>query len=323
MTRGPRLPIDPPSQRRAGRLIVSASLLVCLALSVLGTIYVVSCWNYANRFIEPNPSTVSGAIVGGGGTVPALSFSEILVHTELGPAPAWYIPSRGTADATWAIMVHGLNASRVEPLRAVAAVHALAIPILDITYRNDYSAPASPDGLAHLGGTEWRDLDAAVQVAGKMGARRVVLYGWSMGATLISAFLAHSAVAGLVSAVVLDSPVLSLLATMRFQADEGGIWRPVVWGAAQLIRMRTGTDPGDLDLDVHAPRTEPPLLVIQGTADTLVPVETARRFAARASARGWDVRYLEIPDAGHTRAWDQDPVRYDAAATEFLRAYLR
>jgi hypothetical protein len=35
------------------------------------------------------------------------------------------------------------------------------------------------------------------------------------------------------------------------------------------------------------------------------------------------VRYLEIPDVGHTRAWDQDPVRYDAAATEFLRAYLR
>jgi hypothetical protein len=179
---------DRPSQSTPRRgLIVSALLVVCLVLSVLGTIYVVSCWNYADRFIEPKRSAVSGAPGGGGGTAPTLSFSEILVHLELGPAPAWYIPSRGTVDATWAIMVHGLNTSRVEPSRAVAAVHALAIPILDITYRNDYSAPASPDGLAHLGGTEWRDLDAAVQVAGEMGARRVVLYGWSMGVTLIRA----------------------------------------------------------------------------------------------------------------------------------------
>jgi uncharacterized protein len=323
MTRGPRLPIDPPSQRRAGGLVVSASLLFCLAIGVLGSVYVMSCWNYANRFIEPNRSAVSGAPDGGGGTVPTLSFSEILVHTELGPAPSWYIPSHGTPNGTWAIMVHGLNAGRIEPLRAVAAVHALAIPILDITYRNDCSAPPSPDGLAHLGGTEWRDLEAAVQLAGEMGARHVILYGWSMGATLIAELLAHSAVAGLVSAVVLDSPVLSLLATMRFQADEGGIWRPVVWGAAQLIRIRTGTDPGEVDLDVHAPRTEPPVLVIQGTADLLVPVDTARRFASRASAGGWDVRYLEIPDSGHTRAWDQDPVRYDAAVSKFLRGYLR
>jgi hypothetical protein len=205
----------------------------------------------------------------------------------------------------------------------VAAAHALALPILDISYRNDPSAPLSPDGLAHLGGTEWRDLDAAANVATSMGARHLVLYGWSMGATLILGFLTNSPAAVLVSAVVLDSPVLSVPETMRFQADESGIARPVVWGAERLIKMRTGTDPDDVDVLEHPPRTEPPILIIQGSADLLVPADTAKRFASLAPARGLDVRYVEFSGAGHTQGWNSDPARYDAITSGFLRGALR
>jgi pimeloyl-ACP methyl ester carboxylesterase len=364
-------------------------------LGVLLSSYLMTCWNYANRLVEPThpapgyAGTVLAASAGEAGRVVTLTaaaatlrpgvygmswatgsamlgavrresggrvdrsvisgsmppigapvaigvsyvgdpraalelpFSDIGVPTELGPAPAWYIPAPGTPGGTWAIMVHGLNANRLEPLRAVAAVHALALPILDITYRNDSAGPRSPDGLAHLGGTEWHDLDAAVNVARGMGARRIVLFGWSMGATLIAGFLAHSAAADLVAAVVLDSPVLSLPATMRFQADEGGISRPVVWGAEQLIRVRTGTNPADVDVLDHPPGLEPPTLVIQGTADTLVPAGIARQFVAMASVRGRDVRYLEVPGAEHTEGWNSDPARYDAVCSGFLRSYLR
>jgi uncharacterized protein len=395
MNRGTSLPTG-ASGRRSGKAWLGAvAVLVCLVVGVLISTYLMTCWNYANRLIEPShpvpgyagtvlaasvgeagrvvtltavaatvrpgaygiswptgsamlgavrresgdrversviggpmppigaPVTVSVSYVGDPRAALELPFSDPGVPTELGSAPAWYIPAPGTPGATWAIMVHGLNASRLEPLRAVAAVHALALPVLDITYRNDPGAPRSPDGLAHLGGTEWRDLDAAVNVARRMGARRVVLFGWSMGAALIAGFLAHSAAAHLVTAVVLDSPVLSLPATMRFQADEGGVSRPVVWGAEQLIRMRTGTNPADVDALDHPPGLEPPTLIIQGTADTRVPAGIAERFVSMASARGRDVRYLEVPGAEHTEGWNRDPSRYDAATSGFLRSYLR
>ena len=53
-----------------------------------------------------------------------LSFSEITVNTDLGPAPAWYIPSdaeskTGSAGGTWVITVHGSNADRRQFLRFV------------------------------------------------------------------------------------------------------------------------------------------------------------------------------------------------------------
>jgi hypothetical protein len=215
-------------------------------------------------------------------------------------------------------MVHGLNATRLEPLRAVPAVHGLGLPVLDITYRNDVGAPRSPDGLAHLGASEWRDLDSAVGLARGMGARHVVLYGWSMGAQVIARFLARSAAAHLVSGV-LDSPVLNIPATVGYQAAEGGIGAAVVWGALKVIHRRT--DAPLEDPDALAGPGRPPTLIIEGTADTLVPPPVAAHLAA--SAPGSERRYVAFSSAGHTMAWNVDPARYRAVVTGFLRDHQR
>jgi hypothetical protein len=262
-------------------------------------------------------ATLSPSFDGDPGTALAVPFSELRVPTELGPAPAWYIPGASGPDDTWVIMVHGLNATRLEPLRAASAVHGLGLPILDITYRNDIGAPRSPDGLAHLGATEWRDLDSAVGLARGRGARHVVLYGWSMGAQVIARFLALSASAHLVSGVVLDSPVLSIPATVGYQAAEGGIAAAVVWGALQMIRRRTGARLDDPDALAGAGPGGPPTLIIEGSADTLVPPPVAAHLAV--SAPGSERRYVVFPSAGHTMAWNVDPARYRAVVTGFLR----
>jgi hypothetical protein len=55
-----------------------------------------------------------------------------------------------------------------------AALRSWAFPALIPSYRNDPGAPGSPDGLYHLGDTEWADLEAAVDHALAAGATDVV-----------------------------------------------------------------------------------------------------------------------------------------------------
>ncbi len=85
-------------------------------------------------------------------------------------------------------------------------LHRNQLPVLDLAYRGDLGAPRSPDGLSHLGETEWRDLDVAGATR-RYGADQVVLYGWSIGATTALRTAAHSALRERISGLILDSPV--------------------------------------------------------------------------------------------------------------------
>ena len=129
---------------------------------------------------EPDPAAVG------------LAFSEVAVRRRWGRA------RRGTCPAPTAtrgpVLVHGRGGPRREALRVLPALHALGLPALVISYRNDPGA-ASHDGRYHLGDTEWLDLEAAMAHAVAAGARRFVLVGWSMGAAIIGALLSRSALA--------------------------------------------------------------------------------------------------------------------------------
>ncbi|MCZ9337233.1 alpha/beta fold hydrolase, partial [Streptomyces sp. TRM76130] len=81
--------------------------------------------------------------------------------------------------------------------------------------RGDAGAPRPPGGLRRFGETEWRDLDAAVRYAVDHGARKVVLLGWSTGATMALHTATRSALRDRIAGLVLDSPVLDWRATVR------------------------------------------------------------------------------------------------------------
>jgi hypothetical protein len=245
-----------------------------------------------------------------------LSFQEISVDGPLGSYPAWFVP--GDAD-TWAVAVHGRGADRREALRVLPTLHALGVPTIVVTYRNDDEAPASPDGYYHLGESEWADVGAAVREARSRGARRVVLVGWSMGAAIIGAYLSSPDRDLLpIAGVIWDSPVVDWRAVLRQQARLRKLPSWLADLACWWATARTGVRFDALDLIRHPPSVRPPTLVLHGAQDDAVLPSSSQELAAVAERLDWPMRYREFPGAVHTAGWNADPGGYEAAVAEFL-----
>jgi uncharacterized protein len=249
-----------------------------------------------------------------------LAYTDVDVATPLGPCPAWFVP--GADATTWAVLVHGRGGPRREALRLLPALHALGLPALVVSYRNDPEAPASPDGHYHLGDTEWLDVEAAVAHAIAGGARQVVLVGWSMGAAIIGALLSRSTLAARVAALVWDAPLVDWRATLRQQARIRRLPPALTALTTGFAGRRIGIDFDRFDLLAHPPAVRPPTLMIHTVGDTAVPVQPTRALAAAAPALGWPMTYLEVPVAEHTAAWNADPAAYEDAVTRFLARWL-
>jgi alpha-beta hydrolase superfamily lysophospholipase len=244
-----------------------------------------------------------------------LPYANVLIPDELGPMPAWFIPAASTSTDTWAIVVHGINDDPEAGLRIAPTLHRDGLPALLITYREDLGAPKSPDGLHHMGLTEWRDLEAAVRYALAHGARRLVLVGYSMGGAIVAQFMEHSPLAAHVAGLVLDAPALDWKAILSFNASEMGLPSfaadPVEWA----IDLRIDPDWSNLDALQHPDDFHLPILLFHGTEDKLVPIVTSDEFAKELP--GW-VTYYRVPKAGHTEAWNVDPKLYEQRLTAFL-----
>jgi pimeloyl-ACP methyl ester carboxylesterase len=240
-----------------------------------------------------------------------LDHADVDVPGELGALPAWFVP--GARD-TWVIAVHGLGATREHPLNVVGLLHRLRLPVLSLAYRGDLGAPRRPDGLNHFGETEWRDVDAAIRYAVRYGARRVVLYGWSTGATMALRAAERSGMREHVSGLVLDSPVFSWQATLRALAlarRTPGALLPLAVRAAQ---GRTGLQDGPVH-GSDADGLAVPTMIFHGPGDTVAPWSDSRRFAER---RPDLVALHTVPHAPHAAMWNADPGTYEETLRRFL-----
>ncbi|WP_374773387.1 hypothetical protein OG756_10270 [Streptomyces sp. NBC_01310] len=250
--------------------------------------------------------------VGDPRTTLGLDHADVDVPGELGALPAWFVP--GVRD-TWVITVHGLGGTREHPMVVMPFLHRHRLPVLDLGYRGDLGAPASPDGLGHLGESEWRDLDAAIRYAVRYGARRVVLHGWSTGAAMALHAAERSALADRISGLVLDSPVLDWHTTLRGLAAARRTPAVVLPLAVRAAEGRAG-----LRADHRPPGADPgalrvPVLIFHGPDDSLAPWGPSRRLAA---ARPDLVTLHTVPGAGHGAMWNADPAGYEEALRRFL-----
>ncbi|WP_370543971.1 alpha/beta hydrolase family protein [Frigoribacterium sp. VKM Ac-1396] len=253
-----------------------------------------------------------------------LDAHEVTVATEVGPAPAWLVPAATGTDGPWTIGVHGRGVTRAETIRAVPVFHRRGVTSLLVSYRNDGEAPPSPDGRYALGDSEWRDVESALRYAVEHGATSVVLMGWSMGGALVLQAATRSALRGVVTGLVLESPVVDWRTTLAYQgaamrvppAVQGVVLR--LLGSPLACRLAGSAEPIDfdrLDLVARSGDLEVPVLVLHSDDDGFVP-STASHALAEARP---DLVTLEVFEvARHTKLWNLDPERFDAAISGWL-----
>ncbi|QUH03503.1 alpha/beta fold hydrolase [Saccharopolyspora erythraea] len=242
------------------------------ALLVVGLVVVVVlglAWAYQRRLIyypagrpPPAASVLEGA-------------REVVLSTGDGlRLGAWYVPGRGGASETAVLVANGNAGERSlrAPLADALARRGLAVLLFD--YRGYGGNPGTPSeqGLA-------LDVRAAhrylVEEAG-FGPDRLVYYGESLGAAVVTELAAHSPPRGL----VLRSPFTDLAAVGRYHYP----YLPV----RMLLRDR-------YPLTTHLANVRSPVTVVYGTADSVVPAAQSRAVAESVPG----ATAVAIPGADH------------------------
>ncbi|MBN6750025.1 alpha/beta hydrolase family protein [Micrococcus luteus] len=251
-----------------------------------------------------------------------LNARDITITTPAGPCPAWRIDGD---PSTWAIHIHGLGSTRAGTLRGTQAATELGYSSLLVTYRNTTEGPRVGTGRSTLGHVETADVDEAIGYAVRRGAERIVLFGWSMGAAITLQLAARTRHDGLITALVLDSPVLDWAETIKANCSRSGL--PASAGLLAVPWLTLGPpaimvglpEPIPLrrfDWITRAAELATPTLILHGTNDSSAPIRLSKALRERRP----ELVTLETFDADHTLAWNSDPERWRAVVSGWLAA---
>lgn len=242
-----------------------------------------------------------------------LGFEQPRSPSDIGPHSTWLVDGR---RSTWILFVHGRGVDRLpESLRAMPGLVEQGFPVLSITYRNDVGATANESGMRLWGLEEWNDLDAALSLATRKGARDVVIIGSGFGASIVSTFLHESQNIALVRAVIYDSPVLDLEGVAKRWASENNTPGAIAWLGRRFAAVRFGVDWDMLNQYERTDQFDVPILLLFGAEDPVTPPEDFVRFADAIPEL---VNTERFEQGGHTDLWNIDSVRYDATIARFL-----
>jgi len=252
-----------------------------------------------------------------------IAFQDLRLDGPVGNLAAWYVPAAPGERAvagTAVLALHGRRrGERSETLRALPAFHEVGAPVLALSYRNHDASDASPDGFYHYGASEWQDAIVGARALAERGAESIVVFGISMGgAVALEAAKRWSPDLPPLVGLILDSPLVDPEATVRTAARRAGLPFPASFARAVMLvaRWRAGIDLTALRQVDGVARWHAPVLLIAGTHDTTVPIETIDAFAAALHAPHV---YHRLEGVQHVEAWNHDPVRYGA----WLRAFVQ
>jgi alpha-beta hydrolase superfamily lysophospholipase len=259
-------------------------------------------------------------------TTPAawgLAYSDVrfMSRVDRVPLSGWWIPGPPGGDLT-VVVAHGYGQNRlvasVPGSAVIRALHAMGASVFAFDFRGEGE---SGGHLVSIGEFEVRDLLGAVDWVSThhpARARRVVLLGYSMGATVaLMAGEADPRVAG----VIADSPFAALGPYLRANLPVWTHLPKVPFDAIILaiVPRITGLDPARVDPLAHMRAFGGrPVLLIAGRADRVVPDGQSEELA-RAAAPGGRVTLWLVPGAGHIAALRTAPTAYLAHLYAFLR----
>jgi pimeloyl-ACP methyl ester carboxylesterase len=255
-----------------------------------------------------------------------LPFSDVEITVEGGIAPAWrFNPSEASAKpGAWAIHIHGMGGKRAGALRGVPVAVGRGYTSLVVSFRNDGEAPPSADGRYTLGQSEWRDIEAAVQYAVSEGAQQIVLFGWSLGASIALRVADRSAHSDRIVGLILDAPVMDWQTTLTANAGDSGLPRSIAALGLRMLqsptmRWVTGLqDPVEfkhMDWLKRADEIKKPTLVLHGHGDPSTPFQVSQRIAG---LRPDMFRLVPFDAVGHSHEWNVDPGRWESAVVGLL-----
>jgi pimeloyl-ACP methyl ester carboxylesterase len=252
-----------------------------------------------------------------------LEAADIEVQTDVGSAPAWLIPARGGPSASWAVHIHGLGSPRAGTLRGVQVASEVGFTSLVVSYRNDGDGPTVGSGRSELGASEVDDVRAAVQFARENSARSIILFGWSMGASIALQLAAEPESRAVVAGLVLESPVLDWVTTIKANCERSGLpaWTGTLalpWLSVRQLARLIGLDSPlalrHFDWIARADELSLPTLILHGTLDTSSPFQLSTQLRKLRPS----FVDLEAFEADHTMSWNSDPERWTAVLQAWL-----
>ena len=164
-----------------------------------------------------------------------------------------------------------------------------------------------------LGQTEWLDVEKAIRFAVNHGADRILLFGWSMGATIALILTEQSEYRHLIAGLVLISPVIDWKNCITAGARRAKLPAPLIaltiraleskrW--SQLIGADEPVDFRALNWTAQESGLDAPSLVIHSRGDETVPFADIEK--SRRSHTDLVVLY-EAPSAPHALEWNRSP----------------
>src|SRR6185295_12012098 len=196
-------------------------------------------------------------------------------------------------------------------LRHARRLHGLGLPIFAVDFAG---SGGSGDAPFTIGVRESEDVTAATAYARALtGARRVYLYGLSMGAVAILKSVAEGTSA---DGIILECPFDSLLTTVEHRFETVGLpafpaaHALLFWGGLQL-----GFNPFRHGALTYAPSVRTPVLLMAGARDPWVtPAETRHIFEALGGPKHL---YL-CPGVGYASCLSSDSQRWTTLVSSFV-----
>ena len=234
----------------------------------------------------------------------------------------WFIPSPVSSRVI--ILVHGKSYHRANPdIGMLEVAEALVRNGYNIVMFDLRGYGESSGKRFTLGYFEQRDLEGAVRYVQERGfnANRIGVIGWSMGAATVMITAGKTPE---IKAIVIDSGYADVVDILDVQVPkESGLPPIFTFGILNMVRLMYGINLYSIrPVESVFKMTDRHIFVIHGEADSLVPVEHAKRiFAVKANQPGNEIWLL--PGVGHVDAYQSAPEEYIARVVAFFDRELQ